>query len=341
MLNHWLKGIDFQNDQFAEHQLGNKVSFHQATFPDIAAAKVVLLGIEEAEANAARTALYALANQFSDSTIADLGNVRKREISFLIPVLKELAENGKCVILLGSSPKWVEAQWQAYRQSKGKGEHCLLIDDRVRLELELKATERTIVGGQRHLTTSDSLQQTEQQHWTYHSLGNCRKELSAVEPSIRDTHLASVHVAALKETELPGQIDASPSGFFLEEACQLTYYAGMNDQLNSIGFYGWKARKKDTLSPKAIAQLIWYFIEGVHNRKQDYPISMESMAEYIVHLKTYDLMITFWKSYKSERWWLQLPDRRTHNRLIPCSYTDYQLAGQGTISDRLLRIIRP
>ncbi|MEZ4931669.1 MAG: hypothetical protein R2788_06060 [Saprospiraceae bacterium] len=41
----------------------------------------------------------------------------------------------------------------------------------------------------------------------------------------------------MKYADAPAAQDATPSGFFSEEACQISRYAGMNDKLTSIGFY--------------------------------------------------------------------------------------------------------
>ncbi len=245
----------------------------------------------------------------------------------------------RCLILLGKEWQWIRAQQQAHRQVYGREQHWLSIDDRVRTDTSDRFGQRIIIGSQRHLTKRSDLQKMERKKWWHQSLGACRNDLRAVEPNIRDAHFGSLHVASLKDLEVPGQINASPSGFFLEEACQLMYYAGMNEQLRSMGIYGWQSRKKDTRSPQALAQLVWYFIEGVFQRKGDYPLATASLGEYIVHLKDPDVQITFWKSYKSGRWWLQLPDQETENRLIPCTYNDYQLAGRGEISDRVMQIL--
>ncbi|MEL6717736.1 MAG: hypothetical protein AAFP82_03390 [Bacteroidota bacterium] len=340
MLQNWLKTISLKNEDFANHQLGSKVNFHNKAIPDLSRVKLAIIGLETKEANVVRKELYQLSHHFPNFSIADLGNVRKLEVSFIIPILKELLGSGICVLLIGKETEWIKAQQQAHRQTRKNTNNWLSIDDRIRLENSFRAGKRIAIGGQIHLTDRSDLQKFEKKDWEHFSLGRCRNNLKSVEPAIRDANFASFHLSALKSLEAPAQNDATPSGFFLEEACQLTHYAGMSDKLNSIGFYGFEKRKGEERTPQAVAQLIWYFIDGVYNRKQDYPASMDGLAEYIVHLKDYDLLVTFWKSLKSGRWWLQLPDKKTQNRLIPCSYEDYQLAGRGEISDRLMGILK-
>jgi formiminoglutamase len=90
--------------------------------------------------------------------------------------------------------------------------------------------------------------------------------------------------------------------------------------------------------------MIWYFLDGFSNRKNDFPVSTKSLVEYVVESKMNDLQIRFWKSSKSGRWWLQVPakTKRKHNRhrLIPCSYSDYLAACQEDIPDRLVSAIK-
>jgi len=340
MLQNWLKTISLKNEDFATHQLGHKVHFYNKEIPSLNQVKLVIIGLEMKEANAVRKELYQLSHHFPNFSIADLGNVRKLEVSFIIPILKELLGSGICVLLIGKETEWIKAQQQAHRQTRKNTNNWLSVDDRIRLDSSFRAGKRIAIGGQIHLTDRSDLQKFEKKDWEHLSLGRCRNNLKTAEPAIRDANFASFHLSTLKSLEAPAQINASPSGFFLEEACQLTHYAGISDKLNSIGFYGFEQQKGDQRTAQAVAQLIWYFIDGVYNRKQDYPVSMEGLAEYIVHLKDYDVLVTFWKSLKSGRWWLQLPDKKTQNRLIPCSPEDYQLAGRGEISDRLMGILK-
>ncbi len=115
----------------------------------------------------------------------------------------------------------------------------------------------------------------------------------------------------------------------------------MSEKVKSFGIFGYKAsldRKAQTAN--VLAQMIWYFIDGLSHRKGDFPISTEGLTEYIVEVKSLDFTVTFWKSQRSGRWWLQVPvktsKQQQRHRLIPCSYNDYKLASQGELPDRLV-----
>jgi hypothetical protein len=116
-------------------------------------------------------------------------------------------------------------------------------------------------------------------------------------------------------------------------------YGGLSDRLTSIAFYDYNPEfDRGDHTAQVLAQAVWYFIQGVYNRKQDYPILNEGeFHKYIVSSKEIGHDITFLKSNKSDRWWIRLPEEhikyKTH-QLFPCSYRDYQLALKEEIPER-------
>lgn len=87
---------------------------------------------------------------------------------------------------------------------------------------------------------------------------------------------------------------AFPSGFILEEACQICRYAGMSDKLKAFGVFGFRSSMdRKTQTAQAVAQMIWYFLDGFHHRKGDFPASVEGLVEYVVDLKQLDYQLTF------------------------------------------------
>ena len=115
----------------------------------------------------------------------------------------------------------------------------------------------------------------------------------------------------------------------------------MNEKLKSFGIYQFSSVQPQSAAAQVTAQLIWYFIEGYFNRKNDFPASTDGLVEYIVDFKEFDTPITFWKSKKSGRWWMQVQAKsgKKHqgHHLVPCSYNDYKQAVQGDLSDRLFQ----
>ena len=148
--------------------------------------------------------------------------------------------------------------------------------------------------------------------------------------------MANRDVAHPDSTAACANANASPNGFYGEDACQICRYAGMNDKLSSIGFYEFNpAFDQNGQTALLLAQMIWYFIEGYYQRKKDIPLQPKS--QYLIYrtsLKEDGHELLFVKSKKTDRWWMQVayPSTSSKNEryhLVPCSYDDYQLAVNG------------
>jgi hypothetical protein len=182
----------------------------------------------------------------------------------------------------------------------------------------------------------------EKLHFDAHRLGQVRKRIEDVEPIVRNADVLSFDVSAIRQSDAPGNGNASPNGFYGEEACQITRYAGMSDKLSSIGFYEINpAFDVSRQTVHLVAQMIWYFIDGFYNRKKDYPIVDKSeYTKYRVSITNHEHEIVFYKSNKSDRWWMDVPYPVNHqikferHHMVPCSYSDYETACQDEMPDK-------
>ena len=93
-------------------------------------------------------------------------------------------------------------------------------------------------------------------------------------------------------------------------------------------------------SEHLIAQIIWYFIDGVSQRKGDFPIgSKKDYLKFSVTLENYENDIVFYKSNKTARWWMEVPYPTTEaskyerHHLVPCNLSDYEMAMKNEIPD--------
>lgn len=331
MLENWLQFNEIDRSSYLPTQIGQ----HILTLPDIEQAKPAftagLIGLDE-NSITVKEALFQYIHSFPPLQLIDLGLVRKADPSFVIPLVKELLEVQIFPILIGQSNDWIQTQLQAHTQMASKAFNWTLLTDRLQ-DFPKTEGQTYFLGTQAHLSLPDLMQVYDYENW---GLGKVRRNFKEAEPNIRVADLMSLQLSVLKYSELPAQQPISPSGFFLEEVCQLAYYAGMSDQLKSMGLFGFQLKDGDLISADAIAQIIWYFLDGYYNRKQDYPTTVHNLTEYVVNLKDYEHPITFWKSQKSNRWWVEMLAAGEPLPLIPCSYEDYRLASQGDLSDRML-----
>jgi hypothetical protein len=157
-----------------------------------------------------------------------------------------------------------------------------------------------------------------------------------VEPVLRDSDIVSFDISAVRQPDAPAFFNSPPSGFNTEEACQLARYAGLSDRVTTFGLFEVNP-KHDVLdqTSKLAAQIIWYFLDGLNNRKPEYPEEEDpNFKTFIVGHSDLDYEITFHKSLISERWWMEIPNpKQQGNVLISCSYSDYQLACEQEVPD--------
>jgi len=364
MLNHWLSPTVLKEDNtiqnLSKEQFGRNIAIYLDEIPNLEKVDLALIGISQKDADQVRSALYQLDYPFNAIRIADLGNIRNEDPSFIIPILKELLQSNIIPILIGRHPESSYAQFQAYNTLK-RSTNLVCIDEKIRFShtedsedfylnniINAKNSNLfhlSVLGFQSHFTSDTLLKMMDEYNYDYIRLGKVKGAAEEIEPLIRDADMLCFNLEALKYSDAPGVKQASPSGLFSEEACQLSRYAGISDKLTSIGFYGYQKEKDHhQQTSHVIAQLIWYFLDGFYHRMNDFPVSMNGLVEYIVEFKHIESPVTFWKSNKSGRWWMQVPvktsDEHQRHQLVPCSYNDYLLASNDNFPDRLLNAVK-
>jgi len=366
MLQNWLKPLPASLrktiDPLEDYAFGKNIRLHGADFPNLKDVRVALVGVREKEANTVREALYRTVFPFPKDSVADLGNLRRADAAVLIPVLFELLSGKVVPIVLGGDDELAAAQFLAYQETKSLvnlavvDESLLLAEsplagDRKPVYASLLSPRHSLlfhlglVGLQSHQTPPASVDFLQQNNFDVVRLGKSRTAMEETEPVLRDADLLTFHLRALKQSEAPGVEAPSPSGYFVEEACQLCRYAGMSDKLSSFGIYGHRLdRDPDRQTAQAISQMLWYFLDGYFNRKNDFPATTDGLTEYIVDFRQLRYQLTFWKSARSGRWWMQTPvaSKKKYQRhyLVPCSFQDYQAACREELPDRLLQALR-
>jgi len=116
-----------------------------------------------------------------------------------------------------------------------------------------------------------------------------------------------------------------PNGFDSREICAITRYAGISEKVQLFGIFECHGKN---YSAALIAQMVWYFIEGVNYRIEEVAIDEKgAYQKYIVPVD--DEELHFYKSNKSGRWWIEIPfminlnNKLKRHTLLPCTYSDY------------------
>lgn len=364
MLKNWLSPVPLDDIlvdlPLSSYQIGKNIAIYSSNrLPGLKTAKIAIVGINPEESNLVRRFLYSMGFHFGKLRIADIGNVRKPTMEFVVPVLQELISGGIIPIIIGNDQAFTYAQYQAYRIQDQLINMVLLnahipytTDNRYKkdnsyfLNKIFEDPNRVlfhtgIVGYQSHYSNPKVISYLDDLYVEHIRLGMVKANLSEIEPVVRDADLFGLDISALKQSEAPGQKNASPSGLFSEETCRICRYVAMSDKLTSIGIYGYnKDYDINNQTAKLVAQLIWYCFDGIYHRKNDYPITTNGFVQYVVGFKNGDYELTFWKSTRSDRWWMQVPEitheKQERHRLVPCSYNDYLLACREELPERLL-----
>ncbi|MFW5700221.1 MAG: formimidoylglutamase [Cyclobacteriaceae bacterium] len=178
-------------------------------------------------------------------------------------------------------------------------------------------------------------------------VGIMRENISEMEPVVRNGDMLSFDLTAIKNTDAPGVASPQPFGLSGEEACQICWYAGQNEKLSSAGFYGYHPENDiNDNTATVLATMLWYFIEGFYNRKESLKFAGNDYLKYVVSMPSEPENIIFYKSKLSEKWYMEIPvkisgskTKYNRNHIIPCSYSDYQLAGKGELPERYINTL--
>lgn len=362
---------------FPKNCLGSILQIHssESGFPELENAKIALIGVEDDRrainnegcgqaAGYIREYLYKLRDHGFTTGIADLGNIKAGHTveDTYFAVASACAHLISCKIipiLIGSGNDLAFAQYQAYEklqqtinmvavdQNFDLGDaddtlHSKTYLGKIILQQPNYLFNYSNLGYQSYFVDAKELELMGKLFFDVYRLGQVRSKMEEVEPIIRNADMLSFDISAIRQSDAPGCYNTTPNGFYGEEACQIARYAGMSDKLTSVGFYEINPKKdKAGQTSHLVAQMIWYFIEGYCNRKQDFPFkSGVDYTKYRVVIKDNQYELIFYKSNKSDRWWMEVPyppDKRLkfeRHYWVPCSYDEYQEACKDEMPDR-------
>jgi formiminoglutamase len=344
--------------------------------PDYKDAHLALIGIKESRgsgnnggvalaADEIRKKLYNLKRGSGAYRIVDLGNLNEGhdlEETYvrISEVCRMLLEKNVLPIIIGGSHDLDYGQYSAY-ETLDKLVSFLNVDALLDLEDKNESGPSrqhihkvllhepnylfsyTHLAYQSYLIDPLSVSILEKLYFEAFRIGQLRTNIQEVEPAIRNADLLSFDVTAIKSADAPGNANAQPFGLTGEEACQICWYAGLNEKLSSVGFYEYNPQFDDAHKKTAavIATMIWYFIEGYYHRKSELNFRSNDFLKYTVAMPVEPEAIQFYKSKLSEKWWMEVPypnglERYSRNSIVPCSYNDYQTAIKGEVPERYI-----
>jgi hypothetical protein len=353
---------------YSSQQLGSKVVFHTATdFPDFNKVKIAIVGVLENRGDvnqttavnlvAVRSELYSLYPGNWDVSIADLGDIRAGNTCddtyfALKKVVAGLIKKKIIPIVIGGSQDLTYALYRAYDELE-QMVNLVSIDNKFDFGKESDSISASSyltqiiveepnnlfnfsnIGYQTYYNSQEEIDLIDKLFFEAYRLGDVSNTIAISEPVFRDADIVSIDLASIKSSDSGNNTPFMPNGFNGKEICTLSRYSGISDKVSLFGIFNHNNTKQESV---LIAQIVWYFIEGFHYRSNEYPFGgKENYIKYIIPLEE---ELVFYKSDKTDRWWIEIPFISTSNNklkksaLLPCSYDEYIGACNQEIPER-------
>lgn len=364
-------------DQLHESSIARKISIytHKGDLPDLHKAQIAIIGVSDDRnsvgnkgcglaPDVVREQLYKLFAWDRAVNIVDLGNIAPGNsvndtYVALKTVLGELLYKEIVPIIIGGGQDLTYANYLAYEKIE-QTINLVSVDNRFDLgtaDMEMSSQcylgkivlhqpnhlfNYSNLGYQSYYVDEKSTDLISKLFFDAYRLGHVRSHIEETEPVVRNADVLSFDVSAIRQSDAPGSAHTGPHGFYGEEACQIARYAGMSDKLTSFGIYEYNPKfDQRAQTAQLISHMIWYFVDGFCNRKHDFPLKDDgSYLKYHVAVQEHEKEVVFYKSQKSDRWWMTVPYplnkklKYERHHLVPCTFSDYETACGGNLPER-------
>lgn len=348
--------------------LGKKVVFHtQTDFPVLDNVAVAIITVNEFRGSEKdnddysfdyfRKQFYSLFPGNWNASIVDLGTIEAgasvEDTYFVVKSLvAELVKKRIIPVVIGGSHDLTYPMYRGY-DNLDQMVNLVSVDNQFDFSKENKLDSESYLskiiveepnnlfnfsnlGFQTYFNSQEEIDLIEKLYFEAYRLGEVSNNIAVAEPVFRDADLVSVDMHSV-QSSYSGNFDVfNPNGFTGKEICALTRYAGISDKVTSFGIFNFNPNGNEVV---LTAQMLWYFIEGFCFRSHEYPFgTKESYIKYIVPIEDEELI--FYKSNKTERWWIEIPfltnvnNKLKRNTLLPCTHEDYLAACEQEIPER-------
>ncbi len=359
----------------SDQRIGKRIKIHTAAtgIPDLENVDIALIGIrenrndinylgEKVHFDTIRKSFYELHPGNWDTNVIDLGDIypgeEVKDTYFLAQeILAALVQKNIIPLIIGGSQDLVYAQYRAF-DVLDRMVNIVNVDSRfdlgntnepisnhsyvgkIIIEQPYNLFNYSNIGYQTYFNAQEEIDLIEKLYFDAYRLGEVTSDITVVEPIMRDADIVAVDMSAMSSTSLNYYgTRTSPNGFDGREICAIARYTGISDKVKSMGVYEFKNFKNEETTASLIAQIFWYFIEGVNYRSGELNIkNQKHTLHYNVPVE--DEILSFYKSNKTERWWIEIPfissgnNKLKRHTLLPCTYNDYKLACNQEIPER-------
>jgi arginase family enzyme len=380
-LNDYLSPVEIEKRPGFENisrQAGfpHNITIHTENNPlkNIGKYRVALLGIPEGRnsvnfgsakgPDAIREQLYRLSKVPGKTRIIDLGNMKEGitfndTIAGLTDIMTLLFRENVFPVLIGGSSALVIAVDKCFAAMKYRYT-LATVDSRIDFSSERKEADSfsylnaiihrnmidrfVNIGYQTYLNDGQIINRFLRRKDELVRVGEARLAMHLTEPLLRDADAAIFDISAVRQSDAPATISASPNGFYGEEICLLARFAGISDNLKVFGLFEVNP-ELDTRSQTSslAAQIIWFFLEGFAQKQKESPaMSNLKPGQFIkYHVRVTDIEddLIFVKSNFTDRWWIEVPGENENNMYFACSHEDYLKANRNEVPDKWVKAI--
>jgi arginase family enzyme len=381
-LNDYFNPVSIEGPGFehltAQAGFPHNIIIHTESSPvkDIIKYKIAILGVPEGRnsPNAGslrapdmiRGELYKLAKIPGRSKIIDLGNM-KQGVSFndtiagLSDVLSLLIGENIFPVIIGGSSALIPAIDRAISEILTRYT-LTAVDPRIDFNNERKEPDsfnylNTIInnhksgfshyiniGYQTYLNDQQVINRFLKRRSELLRIGDVRQAIYLTEPLFRDSDVAIFDISSVRQSDAPGTISPSPNGFYGEEICLLSRYAGISDKLKVFGLFDVNPEFDIRNQTSGLAaQILWFFLEGFSQKQYETPfLNISNTGRFIkYHVRITDLDddLIFVKSNLTDRWWIELPSEKDENLYVACSHEDYLKANHNEVPERWVQAV--
>jgi formiminoglutamase len=360
--------------------LGKQIETHRkkGNLPDLKGVGFAILGVlenrkdvdyigEEISLDTFRKAFYSLYPGNWSKKIIDLGDIDSgatvEDTYFAFKtVVAALLKKNIIPLIVGGSQDVLYAQYRAY-DNFGKMVNMVNVDanfdlgdaekpisnksyvGKIVVDEPYNLFNYSVIGYQSFFNPPGEIELMNKLYFDAYRLGEITADVLVVEPIMRDADIVSIDSTAIKGSELSYKSTTSPNGFDSREICAIARYAGISNRVSSFGVYELKDFEGAKSGAMLIAQVFWYFVEGVNFRTLDEDFTDERYySTYKVPIN--EEILVFKKSHKTGRWWIEMPfisevdTKLKKHTLLPCTYSEYVGATNQEIPERWMKARR-
>ena len=352
----------------SNQSLGKKVVFHtQTDFPVLEGVSVAIFAVNEHRGSnkdnedysfeVFRKKFYGMFPGNWNTSIVDLGTIEAgasiEDTYFVVKsLMAELIKKQIIPVVIGGTQDLTYPMYRAY-DNLDQMVNLVSVDNQFDFSKENKLDKdaylsKIIVeepnnlfnfsnlGYQTYFNSQEEIDLIEKLYFEAYRLGEASNNIAVAEPVFRDADLVSIDMNSVQSSYSGNFEEFNPNGFTGKEICALARYAGISDKVTSFGIFNFNPNSHEVV---LTSQMLWYFIEGFCFRSNEYPFgTKEHYIKYIVPIEDEELI--FYKSNKTERWWIEIPfltnvnNKLKRNTLLPCTHEDYLAACEQEIPER-------